>query len=162
MHYLASSILRYIQKITGVGEIAGDILLIVSAGSIFSEYPNIWLQASGLSCLTANLIWLVWGDRVEKLIAPLYMLLGLGIVASGNNLFGLSGHFSSEEIATGAIATLAGFLYGYGNFWLRPLKIPLNGHQVSHLLYIPAIAGIFIDGLEKHSLVLLLSAALAT
>lgn len=158
MGRLARSILRYIQKITAAADIGGDILLIAAAGSIFSEYPNIWLQASGLSCLIASLIWLVWGDRADRITAPLYTFLGVGIIASGYDLFGLSGHHSGEEIITGATATVAGLMYGYGDVVLRCLNVRLNGHQVSHILYIPAIAGLFIDGVEKHSLILFLSA----
>jgi hypothetical protein len=162
MDYLARSIAKYVQKITGVAEIAGDIFLIAAAGSLFSVYPNIWLQAAGISCLTANLIWLVWGDRAERLTAPLYTLLGLGIIASGCDLFGLSGRSSSEEILTGCIAALAGLLYGYGDFLLAHVaprwRLGMNGHQLSHILYIPAIGGLFIDGLQQHSITLFLSA----
>ena len=158
---MLSRILTHIQKITGIADIAGDVFLIASAGSLFSEYPNIWLQLSGLSCLIASLIWLVWGDHADRITAPLYTFLGIGIAASGLNLFGLSSHYSTEEILTGLVATLAGLLYGYGDYWLAHCRLRwlsrLNGH-LSHMLYIPAIGGIFLDAVEKHSVLYFLSA----
>jgi peptidoglycan/LPS O-acetylase OafA/YrhL len=123
-------------------------VLIAKAGNYADnngDQHNIYLTASGVIELVAEVWLLLAGDRGRRISAPGFVLSGLGVLASGVGLFGLA-NGSVSEIASGIPWTAGAILIFYGDRLFPRMK--LSGGMVGSWLYQISLVPLLIAGIQ--------------
>ena len=118
---------------------------------------NIYLTASGVIELVANVGLLIRGDRGRPLFGPLFVLGGVTMLASGTGFFGYASG-SAAETVTGALIVAASSSIFYGDRFFPEKWV--SGGLIGGWLYNLSCVPLLIAGIQ-HANPFEWSAALA-